>query len=126
MKTTLVVLFVLLAATAFGQQSAPVLSNQISVTHFSDHPEHAEPHAMAAENPIAGGAADVYSYAQGEIPLWQLGPLSEPVPLGESRVLSAKRNRQLEKLKLHSRNKAHNSRFDRIARPEARSGFHHR
>jgi hypothetical protein len=83
MKTTLVVLFVLLAATAFGQQSAPVLSNQISVTHFSDHPEHAEPHAMAAENPIAGGAADVYSYAQGEIPLWQLGPLSEPVPLGD-------------------------------------------
>jgi hypothetical protein len=83
MKTTLVVLFLLFAVAAFGQQSAPVLSSQPAITQFFEHPEHAQPHAMAAENPIAGGASDAYSYAQGEIPLWQLGPLSEPVPLGD-------------------------------------------
>ncbi len=83
MKPTLLVIFVLFAAAAFGQQSAPVLSNQPSVTHFTEHPEHAEPHSMAAEIPIAGGASDAYSYAQGEIPLWQLGPMSAPVPLGD-------------------------------------------
>lgn len=83
MKTTLVLFFLLFAMSAFGQQSAPVLSSQPSITQFNEHPEHAEPHAMASENPIAGGAADAYSYAQGEIPLWQLGPMSEPVSLGD-------------------------------------------
>jgi hypothetical protein len=82
MKTTLLVLFILFAVAAFGQ-SAPVLSNQASATHFFEHPEHAEPHAMAAEHPIVGGASDSYSYAQGERPLWEFGPVSEPTPLGD-------------------------------------------
>lgn len=82
MKTTLVVLFVLCAAAAFGQ-AVPSISNQPSVPVFVDHPLHAEPHAMAMQTPIAGGSADGYGYEKGEQPLWQFGPISEPVPLGD-------------------------------------------
>jgi|SRR5579863_24384 hypothetical protein len=82
MKTIFAVMFVLCAAAAFGQ-SAPVLSNQVSVTQFSDHPEHAQPHVMATESPLVGGFSDAYGYAQGEQPLWQFGPVSVPTPLGD-------------------------------------------
>lgn len=38
---------------------------------------------MACESPLVGAAADTYSYAKGERPLWEFGPVSEPVPLGD-------------------------------------------
>jgi hypothetical protein len=82
MKTTLLVLFILCAAAAFGQ-SAPVLSNEASITQFSQHNQHAEIHAMATENSLVGGPSDGYGYAQGEQPLWQFGPVSVPTPLGD-------------------------------------------
>ncbi|HEX3741187.1 MAG TPA: hypothetical protein VHV29_15930 [Terriglobales bacterium] len=88
MKITLLVLLILCTAAAFGQ--AAVLSNQPQITVFPDHPQHAEPHAMAAEHPIAGTTADAYSYAKGERPLWEFGPVSEPTPLGD--VARAYRN----------------------------------
>jgi hypothetical protein len=82
MRITLLVLFLFCTVAAFSQ-SAPVLSSQTSVTQFTEHPEHAEPHAMATERPIVGGASDAYTYAQGEQPLWQFGPSSVPTPLGD-------------------------------------------
>jgi hypothetical protein len=82
MKITLIVLFILCAAAAFGQNAA-VIPAQPQPLVFTDHPLHAEPHAMAMERPIAGTSADYYSYAQGEQPLWQFGPVTEPVPLGD-------------------------------------------
>jgi hypothetical protein len=50
---------------------------------FTEHPEHASIAPMATERPIVGGASDNYSYAKGERPLWEFGPVSEPVPLGD-------------------------------------------
>ena len=50
MKITLLVLFLFCTVAAFSQ-SAPVLSSQPSIAQFTEHPEHAEPHAMAAEQP---------------------------------------------------------------------------
>lgn len=82
MKITILVLFIFCALAAFGQ-NAPILQNQPSITQFYEHPEHAGPHAMAVENPIAGGSSDAYSYAKGEQPLWQFGPMSVPTPLGD-------------------------------------------
>ena len=82
MKTTLLVLFVLCAAAAFGQ-SGPVLSNEPAITQFTQHNQHAEIHAMAIENSLVGGASDTYSYGQGERPLWEFGPVSIPTPLGD-------------------------------------------
>jgi hypothetical protein len=80
MKTTFVVFFVLFAAAAFAQTAA-VLPNQVQMVVMPEHPLHAEQHDMAAERPLVGGGG--YSYAQGERPLWEFGPVSQPVPLGD-------------------------------------------
>lgn len=81
MKTTLLVLIILCAATALGQTAA-VISNQPVVVHVPDHPMHAEQHALATEHSLLGGGSDTYT-AHGERPLWEFGPVSEPVPLGD-------------------------------------------
>lgn len=80
MKITLLILILFCAAAAFGQAG---ISSQPVVVQFTEHPEHASVQAMATEHPIVGGAPDNYSYAKGERPLWEFGPVSEPVPLGD-------------------------------------------
>lgn len=82
MKISLLVLVVLFAAAAFGQ-SAPVIPNRPQPIQFEEHPQHASPHSLADESPIAGGSAAGYSYATGELPLWQFGHMTEPTPLGD-------------------------------------------
>lgn len=79
MKTVLLVLILFCAAGAFGQ----ALSNQPMVLEFPEHPQHASVTPMADEHPIVGGGAQTYTYAQGERPLWEFGPVSVPVPLGD-------------------------------------------
>jgi hypothetical protein len=82
MKTALFVLLILCTASALGQ-TASSISGQASMLVMPDHPQHAEPHAMACEHPLVGGMSDTYTYAQGERPLWEFGPVSQPVPLGD-------------------------------------------
>ena len=38
---------------------------------------------MASETSIIGGSPNTYTYAQGERPLWEFGPVSQPTPLGD-------------------------------------------
>src|SRR5580698_2469791 len=83
MKIALLALLVFATAAAFGQVSAPTISAQPTPAVFTDHPLHAEPHSMGIESPIAGTNADAYTYAHGEQPLWQFGPISTPTPLGD-------------------------------------------
>ncbi len=80
MKTTLVVLFIFCTAAAFGQIAGSI-SSQAQVLELPEHPQHAELHEMAQERPLVGGGA--YTYAQGERPLWEFGPVSVPTPLGD-------------------------------------------
>lgn len=82
MKITLFVLLILCTAAAFGQ-TAPVLPNQVQMVVIPDHVAHASQHDMAQERPLVGGNSDNYTYAQGERPLWEFGPVSTPVPLGD-------------------------------------------
>jgi hypothetical protein len=82
MKITLFVLFFLCAAAAFGQ-TAPVLPNQVQMVVMPEHVGHAELHSMAREQPLVGAGSDTYTYAQGERPLWEFGPVSVPTPLGD-------------------------------------------
>jgi hypothetical protein len=70
-----------LLAAALGQASA--LSNQVTPIQIVDHPLHVSLTPTACERPLVGGAPDTYSYAQGERPLWEFGPVSEPVSLGD-------------------------------------------
>ncbi len=80
MKTTLVVLFITCSALAWGQ-TVGTLSGQPAIGQVPDHPQHASLHDMAPEQSLVGGST--YTYAQGERPLWEFGPVSEPVPLGD-------------------------------------------
>jgi hypothetical protein len=83
MKTTLIVLFVLCAASAFGQ-AASVLPNQPTVIELPEHPLHAEAHGMAAERPLVGGGGpETYTSAHGEVPLWEFGPVKVEPALGD-------------------------------------------
>jgi hypothetical protein len=81
MKTAFFVAILLLSAAAFGQAGA--LSSQAVQLQMADHPEHASFTSMACEHPLVGGTADNYTYAQGERPLWEFGPVTEPTPLGD-------------------------------------------
>jgi len=82
MKTTFLILIVLLSAAAFGQ-NAGVIPNQPQLIQVPDHPQHASAQGMASESSLVGGGPNTYSYAQGERPLWEFGPVSDPVPLGD-------------------------------------------
>lgn len=81
MKTTLCLIFLLCATAAFAQ-SAPVLSNQASIIQIPDHVQHASQHDLAQSESLLEQSA--YTYAQGERPLWEFGPVGPPpVPLGD-------------------------------------------
>jgi len=81
MKLLLISAVILCSVAAFGQASA--LSNQATPIQIVDHPQHASLTPLACERPLVGAASDAYSYAQGERPLWEFGPVSEPVSLGD-------------------------------------------
>ena len=81
MKTTIVALCFLCATAAFGQ-SAPVLSNIPSPIQMQDHPQHAAEHAMGLESTLFS-LNSPYTYAQGEVPLADLGSPIYQIPLGD-------------------------------------------
>jgi len=81
MKATLVALFLFCTAAAFAQVGA--MPAQVQPIQMSEHPEHATQHSLAAEQPLVGAGPNAYTYAQGERPLWEFGPVSQPTPLGD-------------------------------------------
>lgn len=81
MKITLFTLLILCTAAAFGQ-TAGSISSQPQMVAIPEHVQHADRHDLAQEQPLVGGAS--YSYAQGERPLWEFGPMvPPPTPLGD-------------------------------------------
>jgi hypothetical protein len=81
MKITFLILLLFCTLAAFGQ-SAAVTPSQPVVIQVPDHPQHAEPHAMAQEKPIVGGGG--YTVEHGERPLWDFGlTLAEQPSLGD-------------------------------------------
>lgn len=82
MKTTLLILTILFTAAVMAQTPAPVISSQPMIVRVPDHPQTAEIGSMGREHSLLGGGS--YSYAQGERPLWEFGPVSAPPkPLGD-------------------------------------------
>jgi hypothetical protein len=80
MKTTFVVLCLLFATAAFGQ-NAPVLPNYAQPAAFADHPGHASQHDLAQPQDLLEHSD--YTYATGERPLSDFFHPSEPEPLGD-------------------------------------------
>jgi hypothetical protein len=84
MKTAVFVFCLFCASASFAQIGS--ISGQAQQLTMSEHPEHAVQHDMAQPQDMYEHNA--YSYAQGERPLWEFGPISQPVPLGDiARVL---------------------------------------
>jgi hypothetical protein len=84
MKTIIVALSFLcfLCATAAFGQTAAVLPNNPQPLQMQDHPQHASDHAMAREDSLFSPDSP-YSYAQGEVPLADLGSPIYHTPLGD-------------------------------------------
>jgi len=80
MKTTIFVLCLLCAAPAIAQ-TASVASAQVQPLRMTENPQHASQHDMACEQSLL--LQSVYHYEHGERPLWEFGPISQPVPLGD-------------------------------------------
>lgn len=83
MKTAILISIVLCSAAALGQ-TAGVLPSQPQVIQIMGNPLHAEIKPLATEHPLVGGGPSTYTFAKGERPLWEFGPVSEqPRPLGD-------------------------------------------
>jgi hypothetical protein len=97
MKTTLLVLFLLCALTAFGQgvAVAGALSSEPVRITFTSHNEHAAPQPMLQEQSLLVGSG--YTYAQGERPLWEVAAASESKSLGEIARLLKKEHETAKK-----------------------------
>ena len=81
MKTLLFALCFLGATAAFGQAVGGVLSAEPMILQLPNHPSQAVQHSMADERNLLGTTNN--SSAQGELPLWEVMPLSRTVPLGD-------------------------------------------
>jgi hypothetical protein len=78
MKITILAMMILGSAAAFGQSgTAP----ETTPLQMADHTQHANYTAMATAQSLS--PSDTITYAQGERPLWEFGPVSVPVPLGD-------------------------------------------
>ena len=83
MKITLFALFILCTSAAFGQVASSVTS-QAQPLQMAGNVQRAEQHDLAAERPLVGSTGATYTYAQGERPLWEFGPMAPPpTPLGD-------------------------------------------
>lgn len=82
MKTTFVIvaMFLLCSAAAFGQVGAGI-SAQANPLRMAESSQHADYHTMGNEQSLLTGGS--VTSAQGEQPLWEFGPVTEPVPLGD-------------------------------------------
>jgi hypothetical protein len=82
MKTIVIAsaLCLLCATAAFGQ-AASSLSNNPQPLIMTDHPQHAETHAMASYENLRGSSA--YTMEHGEQPLWEFPSERHETPLGD-------------------------------------------
>jgi hypothetical protein len=80
MKTMICALFFLCAASAAFSQAAGV-SATVQPLQMADHPQHASQHSMAQESSLFSTSG--YDYAQGEVPLAELGSPIYETPLGD-------------------------------------------
>lgn len=87
MKTTIFAFLILCTSlctsAAFGQMASSI-SSQAQPLQMAGNVQRAEQHDMAQERPLVGSTGSTYTYAQGERPLWEFGPmLPPPTPLGD-------------------------------------------
>jgi hypothetical protein len=80
MKTSIFVLCLFCAVTAFGQQGT-VLNPNVQPFSPPSHPQHASQHEMGQETSLLSTSS--YSWAKGEVPLADLASPMYYTPLGD-------------------------------------------
>lgn len=96
MKTTLLVLYLLLTSSAFGQNAGSI-SGQPQPYHPTGNPAHASVQPLAQEQYVLSGTH--YSSAQGEKATWEL-PQAPVVPLGDIARMLKKDHARLKKARV--------------------------
>ena len=83
MKTLLMILCLLCASVAWGQASvsASVLNAEPQMVQFFSHPQHAAQVGMGIERRVLERSVPIA--AHGVLPLWEVAPVSQPIPLGD-------------------------------------------
>src|SRR5271170_5166851 len=71
-----------LCATSAFAQNAPVLSNNPTPIQMQEHVQRASNHALASESTLFSSTSP-YGYAQGEVPLAEVGTIPYETPLGD-------------------------------------------
>lgn len=79
MKTAVFVFCLFCASASFGQIGS--LGGPVEPMQTTDHLQHAEQHDMARPQNLLEHSE--FAYEKGERPLWEFGPISQPVPLGD-------------------------------------------
>jgi hypothetical protein len=69
------------ASNAHAQYGTAVLSSTPQILEIPEHVQHATQHAMGQESSLLN--TWTYTYAQGEVPLAELGTLPKETPLGD-------------------------------------------
>jgi hypothetical protein len=83
MKTIIFALCFLCTTAAFGQVGASVSAHPQPIT-FESNPLHAMRQPMADTQTLFDSTSASYTYAQGELPLWEVAEKKVEVPLGDS------------------------------------------
>ena len=81
MKTIVALFFVCCFCAAAGAQTASVIPNTPAPLVMTEHTQHASQHPLGLESTLLSVTG--YGYAQGEVPLADLGSPVYEVPLGD-------------------------------------------
>jgi len=85
MKTTLLAITLLCATGALAQSIGTVANSPTMSSAYQTimHEQHASPRQLTTERSLFEGTQPVTT-AQGELPLWEVAPKTQYVPLGDT------------------------------------------
>ena len=84
MKTTIFALCFLCATAAFGQSISYSVSSRSQPLQIDSNPLHASPQPLAQAQNLFDSTSATYTYAQGELKLWEVATETHEIPLGDS------------------------------------------
>ncbi len=93
MKTTLFLLCLLGATAAFGQTVG--VGGEAQPLEISGHPAHAYQRPMQEQQPVLETSS--VTFAHGVRPLWEVAPVVDEVPLGDSARILKKEHDEAKK-----------------------------
>jgi hypothetical protein len=98
MKTALLIVCLLGASAAFGQIGGTI-SGEPQPLVLSGHPAHASQRPMAEPQVVLENYSG-FTHAQGVRPLWEVAPVVDEVPLGDSARILKKQHDEAKRAEI--------------------------